>query len=88
MWKVSTAVAGKRGRSRGSTPLERSWELAANSSRSGLLSSGLPTAPHSLHGLPPDSQPHADLSMAAQALEVFCYAHGFNGLTWISRMIF
>lgn len=64
-------MAGKRGRSRGSTPLERSWESAATSSRGGLLGSGLPLAPHSLHGLPPDSQSHVDLSMAAQALEVF-----------------
>lgn len=76
MWKVSTAVAGKRGRSRGSTPLDRSWDSAANSSRGGLLSSGLPLAPHSLHGPPPDSQPHVDLSMAAQALEVFVMLTG------------
>ncbi|KAG0631787.1 hypothetical protein M758_1G279100 [Ceratodon purpureus] len=69
VWKVSTAVAGKRGRSRGSTPLERSWESAGTSSRAGILSSGLALAPHSLQGLPPDSQPHVDLSMAALALE-------------------
>ena len=61
-------MAGKRGRSRGSTPVERSWESAATSSRGGLLGFGLPLAPHSLHGLPPDSLSHV---VAAQALEAF-----------------
>lgn len=78
MWKVSTAVAAKRGRTRGSTPLERSsWDSTVNSSRSGALGPGLPHAPHAVTGLLSDTQPRVDLPTTAQPLEVFFHAYRF-----------
>lgn len=89
MWKVSTSVAAKRGRTRGSTPLERSsWDSAINSSRSGLLGPGLPLAPHALTGLLPDTQPRVDLPTTSQPLEVLFHAYRFKVLTIISLPIF
>lgn len=71
MWKVSTAVAAKRGRTRGSTPLERSsWDSTINSSRSGMLGPGLPLAPFTSAGLLLDAQPRADLPTTAQEVRI------------------
>ncbi|XP_024390151.1 protein SABRE isoform X3 [Physcomitrium patens] len=69
VWKVSTAVQQKRGRTRGSTPLElrSSWDSGINSSRSGLSGPTLSLAPPA--GLPPDTQHAGDFSVPANALE-------------------